>query len=59
MQSHEPLLDADRAMELSIEISWKLVELAADGVSDPAQLRRLALESLARCFGHVIDTVGD
>jgi hypothetical protein len=52
MQSHEPLLDADRAMELSIEISWKLVELAADGVSDPAQLRRLALESLPLSSAH-------
>ena len=31
--------------ELSIEISRKLVELAADGVTDPAQLRRLTLES--------------
>jgi hypothetical protein len=46
MRAHEPLLDADRAKELSIEISRKLVELAADGVTDPAQLRRLALESL-------------
>ena len=44
MRAHEPLLDADRAKELSIEISRKLVELAADGVTDPAQLRRLTLE---------------
>jgi hypothetical protein len=33
MQAHEPLLDADRVTELSIEISRKLVELAADGVT--------------------------
>ncbi len=46
MRAHEPLVDADRAKELSIEISRKLVELAADGVTDPAQLRRLTLESL-------------
>ena len=46
MRAHEPLLDADRAKELSIEISRKLVELAADGVTDPAQLRRLTLETL-------------
>jgi hypothetical protein len=46
MRAHEPLLDADTAKELAIEISRKLVELAANGVTDPAQLRRLALESL-------------
>ena len=45
MRAHDPLLDADRAKDLSIEISRKLVELAAAGVTDPAQLRRLALES--------------
>jgi hypothetical protein len=46
MRAHEPLLDAARANELGIEISRKLVALAADGVTDPAQLRRLTLESL-------------
>ena len=46
MRAHEPLVDADRAKELGIEISRKLVELAADGVTDPAQRRRLTLESL-------------
>ncbi len=46
MCAHEPLLDADRVKELGIEISRKLVELAADGVTDPAKLRKLALESL-------------
>ena len=49
---HEPLVDADRAKELSIEISRKLVELAADGVTDPAQLRRLTLESLPLAPAH-------
>jgi hypothetical protein len=43
MRAHEQLVDAE---ELSIEISRKLVALAADGVTDPAQLRRLTLESL-------------
>jgi hypothetical protein len=52
MRAHEPLLDADRAKELSIEISRKLVELAADGVTDPAQLRRLTLESLPLSPAH-------
>jgi hypothetical protein len=46
MRAHEPLLEADRAKKLGMEISRKLVELAADGVTDPAQLRRLTLESL-------------
>ena len=45
MRAHDPLLNSDRAKDLSIEISRKLVELAAAGVTDPAQLRRLALES--------------
>ena len=52
MQSHEPLPDADRATELSIEISRKLVELAADCVTDPTQLRRLALASLPLSPAH-------
>ena len=52
MRAHEPLLDADRAKELSIEISRKLVELAADGVTDPVQLRRLTLESLPLSLAH-------
>src|SRR6476661_7784971 len=43
MRAHDPLLDADRAKALSIEISRKLVELATAGVTDPAQLRRLTL----------------
>jgi hypothetical protein len=52
MRAHEPLLDAERAKELSIEISRKLVELAADGVTDPLQLRRLTLESLPLSPAH-------
>ena len=52
MRAHDPLLDADRAVDLSVEISRKLVELAAAGVTDPAQLRRLALESLPLSPAH-------
>jgi hypothetical protein len=52
MRAHEPLLDPERAKELGTEISRKLVELAADGVTDPAQLRRLALESLPLSPAH-------
>ena len=51
MRAHEPLLGADRAKELSLEISRKLVELAADGVRDPTQLRRLALRESASLPG--------
>jgi hypothetical protein len=52
MSAHEPLLDGDRAKELSIEVSRKLVELAADGVTDRGQLRRLTLESLPLFAAH-------
>jgi hypothetical protein len=52
MCAHEPLLEADRAKQLSIEISRKLVELAADGVTDPVQLRRLTLRSLPLSPAH-------
>jgi len=52
MRAHEPLLDAERAKELSIEVSRKLVELAANGVTDPVQLRRLTLESLPLSPAH-------
>jgi hypothetical protein len=52
MSAHEPLHDTDRAKELNLEISRKLVELAADGVTDRTQLRRLALESLPLSPSH-------
>ena len=58
MRAHDPLLDADRAKGLSIEISRKLVELAAAGVTDPAQLRRLALESSAALPGTLGGVLG-
>ena len=34
-----------RMAELSMALSHRLVELAADGVTDPKELRRLALET--------------
>ena len=52
MCAHEPLAGADRGKELSIEISRKLVELAANGVTDPARLGRLALKSLPLSPAH-------
>jgi hypothetical protein len=52
MRAHEPLLDAERAKELSIEVSRKLVELAVNGVTDPVQLRRLTLENLPLSPAH-------
>jgi len=52
MRAHEPLHDTDRAKALSLEISRKLVELAADGVTDRTQLRRLALQSLPLSPSH-------
>jgi hypothetical protein len=37
--------DKSRMAELSMALRRRLVELAADGVTDPHELRRLALES--------------
>lgn len=41
----EPSQSKQRTNELATELSRKLVALVADGVTDPAELRRLALES--------------
>jgi hypothetical protein len=41
IRAHE--CDEARIAELSIELSRKLVELAANGVTDAQELRRLAL----------------
>jgi hypothetical protein len=32
--------------ELSMALSHKLIELASEGITDPQELRRLALEAL-------------
>jgi hypothetical protein len=46
IQANEPALDRDRANELSIDISRKIVAFASEGVTDAVELRRLALEAL-------------
>jgi len=45
IRGHECDEDKPRIAELSMELSRKLVELAANGVTDPQELRRLALET--------------
>jgi hypothetical protein len=42
----EPSQDKQRTNELATLLSGKLVALVADGVTDPAELKRLALDSL-------------
>jgi hypothetical protein len=48
LQTHDPFRDLAKENELRILLSQRLMALAADGVSDPDQLRELALESLPR-----------
>ena len=48
IRSHEAGNDKARIAELSMMLSHKLVELAADGVTDPHELRRMALETFSR-----------
>jgi hypothetical protein len=45
IRAHEAGNDKARIAELSMMLSHKLVELAANGVTDPQELRRLALEA--------------
>jgi hypothetical protein len=45
IRAHEFDEDKSRIAELSMELSRKLVELAANGVTDTQELRRLALET--------------
>jgi hypothetical protein len=45
IRAHECDEDKPRMAELSMELSRKLVELAANGVADAQELRRLALET--------------
>jgi hypothetical protein len=45
IRAHEAGNDKVRMAELSMALSHRLVELAADGVTDPQELRRLALET--------------
>ncbi len=48
LQSRDPFRDFERAYELRTALSQKLVALAADGVTDPIELREWALEGLPR-----------
>jgi hypothetical protein len=45
IRAHEADNDKARIAELSMMLSHRLVELAADGVTDPQELRRVALET--------------
>jgi hypothetical protein len=46
LQMRDPFRDLERDHELRAALSQKLTALAADGVTDPAELREWALESL-------------
>jgi hypothetical protein len=46
LYAHVPLNDQATAKELSIALSQTLVGLAADGVIEPRELQRRALESM-------------
>jgi hypothetical protein len=46
LQARDPFRDFDRDSELKTALSLKLTALAADGVTDPVELREWALESL-------------
>jgi hypothetical protein len=45
IRAHEAGANKARMAEISMALSHKLIELARDGVIDPEELRRLALES--------------
>jgi alpha-mannosidase len=45
IRAHEPGNDKTRMAELSMTLSHRLIELAAVGLTDPKELRRLALET--------------
>ena len=46
MQARDPFRDFERDFELKTALSQKLMTLAADGVTDPTELREWALEGL-------------
>jgi len=46
LYAHMPVA-GDNAHELQIKLSQTLVSLASDGITDPADLRRKALETMA------------
>jgi hypothetical protein len=45
IRAHEAGNDKARIAELSMMLSHKLIELASEGVTDPQELGRLALEA--------------
>jgi hypothetical protein len=51
LRAHEAGANKARMAELSIALSHKLVELASKGVTDPQELRRLALEAFPAYSG--------
>ena len=48
LQARDPLRDLEQDYELKTALSRKLMGLAADGVTDPIELREWALEGLLR-----------
>jgi len=46
VQARDPFRDFERDFELKTALSQKLMTLAADGVTDPIELREWALEGL-------------
>jgi hypothetical protein len=52
--AHQTIPDKARLAELGIELSHKLTELAANGLTDPRELSDLALDSFPTAtVGHV------
>jgi hypothetical protein len=45
IRAHEAGSNKARRAELSMALSHKLIELASEGVTDPQELQRLALEA--------------
>ena len=46
LQTRDPFRDFERDLDFKSTLSLKLTALAADGVTDPVELREWALESL-------------
>jgi hypothetical protein len=46
LRAHDPFRDYANDTELRLAIGQKLLNLVADGVNDPNQLRRLTVQSL-------------
>jgi len=46
LQARDPFRDFESDSELKTALNWKLMTLAADGVTDPIELRDWALEGL-------------